>query len=133
MTGVGDLQDSTIKVTLNGTDVATGIPVNNAAGSDPNDEAGTASVSFTLPAGVPGGTAKLHVKGATTGTDVIVPIQITAVEPATRDIQIIATNDFHGRIANDPGRPRPVPVSWRARSSSSVRRTPTRCSLPRVT
>ena len=24
------------------------------------------------------------------------------VEPATRDIQILATNDFHGRIANDP-------------------------------
>jgi 5'-nucleotidase len=102
MTGPGDTQDSTIKVTLNGSDVQTGIPVTTTLSSNPDDEAGTASVSFTLPAGVPGGEQKLHIIGNQTGTDVIVPIQVTVVEPATRDIQIIGTNDFHGRIAKDP-------------------------------
>ena len=102
MTGPGDTQDATIKVTLNGADVQTGIPVTTTLTSNPDDEPGTASVSFNLPPGVPGGEQKLHIIGAATGTDVIVPIQVTMVEPATRDIQIIGTNDFHGRIAKDP-------------------------------
>src|SRR4051794_40179031 len=32
----------------------------------------------------------------------IVGIHADSTEPATRDIQILGTNDFHGRIANDP-------------------------------
>jgi len=32
----------------------------------------------------------------------VIGINLPDVEPATRDIQILGTNDFHGRIANDP-------------------------------
>ncbi|MFC5179587.1 ExeM/NucH family extracellular endonuclease [Nocardioides taihuensis] len=32
----------------------------------------------------------------------LVGIDTPAPEPGTRDIQVLATNDFHGRIANDP-------------------------------
>jgi 5'-nucleotidase len=32
----------------------------------------------------------------------IVGIDVPAVEPATRDIQILGTNDFHGRLENNP-------------------------------
>ncbi|MDX6372383.1 MAG: 5-nucleotidase [Nocardioidaceae bacterium] len=32
----------------------------------------------------------------------IVGITAPTVEPATRDIQVLGTNDFHGRLANDP-------------------------------
>ena len=102
MTGVGDTKDTSIKVLLNGTDLGD-FAVTNTVGSTPFDDAGTASVNITLPAVLAGGTAKLHLQGNNTGTDVIVPINIATVEPATRDIQILATNDFHGRIANDSG------------------------------
>ena len=50
-----------------------------------------------------------------------------------RDVQILGTNDFHGRIANDPQAPRPAPRCWRVRSSSCGQRTRTRCSPRRVT
>ena len=49
------------------------------------------------------------------------------------EIQILGTNDFHGRIANDPTRRQPVLRRWQVRSSSSGPTTPTRCSRPRVT
>ena len=60
---------------LDGQELGT-FPVTNAASSQPNDEAGTAAVSFTLPAGLPDGPTELHVLGATTGTDVVVPVTL---------------------------------------------------------
>ena len=75
MTAPGDQQDAEVTVELDGQEFGP-FAVTNTAGSQPNDEAGTAAVSFTLPAGLPDGTAQLHVLGAATGTDVVVPIRI---------------------------------------------------------
>ena len=55
MTAPGDLQDATVTVELDGQELGT-FPVTNTAGSQPNDEAGTAAVSFAarrLPDGPP--------------------------------------------------------------------------------
>ena len=49
------------------------------------------------------------------------------------DVQILATNDFHGRISPTTPTPRPAPPSSPVRSSSCVRRTRTPCSPPPVT
>jgi 5'-nucleotidase len=82
MTAVDDLKDTTIEVTLDGDELGS-FAVNNAASSQPNDEAGTASVSVELPADFVGSVAKLHLEGATTGTDVIVPIAVDDGLPDT--------------------------------------------------
>jgi 5'-nucleotidase len=82
MTAPGDQQDAEVTVELDGQEFGP-FAVTNTAGSQPNDEAGSAAVSFTLPAGLPDGTARLHVLGAATGTDVVVPIRIDDGLPDT--------------------------------------------------
>lgn len=98
MSATGDQTDSSIQVKLGATNLGTPATVNNTIGTQPYDNYGTASVSVTLPADVPDGKATLKLVGATTGTEIPVEIQ---VDDGTEDIQILATNDFHGRIVND--------------------------------
>ena len=66
----------------------------------PYDNTGTATVSVTLPESTADGARRLRLVGATTGTSIWVPIQVEDGD-GTTDIQILATNDFHGRIQND--------------------------------
>ncbi|MEP9364685.1 bifunctional UDP-sugar hydrolase/5'-nucleotidase [Nocardioides sp. CN2-186] len=76
MSGAGDVQDSEVTVSLGATKLGT-FPVDNAvAAGATDDEAGTASVSFTLPSGIAGGSRDLTVTGADTGTEVAVPLQV---------------------------------------------------------
>ncbi len=53
------------------------------------------------------------------------------------DVQILGTNDFHGRLLNDTGAPFPNECRRRrprgCGQAAAWRRTPTRCSQPRVT
>jgi 5'-nucleotidase len=76
------------------------VPVDSAAGATPYDNTGTATVSVTLPASAADGTRRLRLVGATTGTSVLVPIQVEDGD-GTTDVQILATNDFHGRLLQD--------------------------------
>ena len=99
MTGPSDAQDSTIQVKLGGTTLDS-FPVDNAASSSPNDDAGKATIDVVLPAGTRNGARTLQLVGATTGTSVPVTVQ---VDGGLEDVQVLATNDFHGRIQNDSG------------------------------
>ena len=68
-----DLKDSEVTVSL-GDEVLGTFPVDNTIGTVATDEYGTASVDVVLPAGTPGGSAELTVKGATTGTEMPVTV-----------------------------------------------------------
>lgn len=74
MTGPGDVTDSTVTVSLDGTNLGT-FPVTNALPSDLYDEHGTASVSVTLPSGI-SGAKELVVTGSATGTVATIPITV---------------------------------------------------------
>jgi 5'-nucleotidase len=93
-----DQHDTELQVKLGGT-VLGSFPVDNARGTAPYDRTGTAHVTVTLPADVADGTTTLTVHGPTTKTSV--PL-VLATEDGLTDIQIVGTNDFHGRIQNDP-------------------------------
>jgi len=76
MTGAGDVQDTEVTVSLGDHDLGT-FPVDNTvAPGTTDDEPGKASVSITLPAGLPGGDRALTVTGAQTGTAVAVPVSL---------------------------------------------------------
>ncbi|HWJ11772.1 MAG TPA: ExeM/NucH family extracellular endonuclease [Nocardioides sp.] len=96
MSAAGDAQDAELQVLL-GDQVLGSFPVDNTIGALPYDSHGTASVSVTLPADVPNGTAELTIRGATTKTSVPLVVAVDDVE----DIQIVGTNDFHGRLLID--------------------------------
>lgn len=76
MTAADDLLDSTVEVSIGDTVLGT-FPVTNTLRTEPDDEAGTASVSVTLPGGLADGSEDVVVRGTTTGTEVIVPIRTT--------------------------------------------------------
>ncbi|MBA2953147.1 ExeM/NucH family extracellular endonuclease [Nocardioides sp. MAH-18] len=97
MSAPGDLQDSTIRVLLGDTELGTA-SVDNTVGNKPYDAWGKAAVSVQLPAGLPDGETELTLVGTQTGTRV--PVTIT-VDDGVRDVQILATNDFHGRLLKD--------------------------------
>jgi 2',3'-cyclic-nucleotide 2'-phosphodiesterase (5'-nucleotidase family)/predicted extracellular nuclease len=98
MSAADDLTDTAIQVKL-GDQVLGTAPVTITPSTKPYDNIGTAAVSVQLPAGVNNGKRMLTLVGATTGTQIRVPIQ---VDGGIEDIQVIATNDFHGRILNEP-------------------------------
>ena len=76
MTGAGDVQDDEVTVSLAGK-VLGSFPVDNTVASGPtDDEAGKASVSVQLPAGLPGGNRIVKVTGAETGTVVEIPVSL---------------------------------------------------------
>ena len=81
MTGVGDVTDAEVAVEFDGVEVGT-FPVNSAANAagdaNSNDEAGRATVSFRVPNVDAGGTYDVVITGATTGTEVTVPVKVQA-------------------------------------------------------
>ncbi|KAA1417003.1 ExeM/NucH family extracellular endonuclease [Nocardioides humilatus] len=97
MSNPSDTKDTAITVKY-GNDVLGTATLNNTVGAKPYDTYGTASVSVTLPAGIHKGAQDLTLVGAQTGTSI--PVGITVTRPTT-DIQIIGTNDFHGRLLPD--------------------------------
>lgn len=76
MTGSGDEQDTEVMVSLGDQDLGTASVDNTVTPGATDDESGRASVSVTLPAGLPGGDQIVTVTGATTGTTVYVPVRI---------------------------------------------------------
>ncbi len=112
MTGPGDLNDTSVTVKLDG-QVLGSFPVTTERQTAlPGfDEVGTALAAVTLPSTVSGAKA-LVITGDQTGTRAVVPITVTAAPggggggggggSTPVDIQVLATNDFHGRIADDP-------------------------------
>jgi 5'-nucleotidase len=77
-----DLKDTEVTVSL-GSNVLGTFPVDNTIGTAIFDEYGTASVDVVLPAGTPGGSAELTVKGATTGTEVPVTVATEKTDTTT--------------------------------------------------
>ncbi|GAA4824319.1 ExeM/NucH family extracellular endonuclease [Nocardioides caeni] len=95
MTAAGDVQDTQLEL-RNGDTVLGTFPVTNTAGTTPYDNAGTASVSVTVP-DLPDGVQELTLHGPATGTSIPVLIEVDDV----MDVQIVGTNDFHGRLLVD--------------------------------
>ncbi len=79
MSTEADDKDTELTVSLGAVELGS-FPVDSTVGSDPFDEVGTASVTVTLPDGVAEGPATLTLTGATTGTEVLVPIEVAADE-----------------------------------------------------
>jgi 5'-nucleotidase len=73
MTGAGDVQDNQVEVLLDGVQVGGPAAVTNTLQALPTDDAGTATVTFTLPADVPD-RAVFTLHGLTTGTSIKVPV-----------------------------------------------------------
>lgn len=95
MSAANDERDRVLQVKL-GDEVLGTATVDSTVGTTPYDNAGTASVSVPLPAqGLPDGRTTLMLVGPETGTEV--PVEIT-VDDGEQVVQVLATNDFHGRI-----------------------------------
>ncbi|HWU21814.1 MAG TPA: ExeM/NucH family extracellular endonuclease [Nocardioides sp.] len=75
------VQDDTVSIEIGGDVVAADIPVTHGNSTTPDDHWGTAHVSFVVPADVTS-TARVHVVGAATGTDVTLPVRLR-VPPLT--------------------------------------------------
>ncbi|MFA6577137.1 MAG: 5'-nucleotidase C-terminal domain-containing protein, partial [Nocardioides sp.] len=73
MTGASDVQDAEVEAFLGATSLGTS-PVVNTLQDLPFDEAGTATVSALVPAGVQDGIQDVVLRGLTTGTEVVVPV-----------------------------------------------------------
>jgi 5'-nucleotidase len=96
MTGVGDLQDTAVVATFNGQPIgefAVDNAANPAGDANSNDEAGKATVTFTVPAGTATGTYDLVVTGATTGTSttIAVPVKAAVQQPVKSDTTVTGT------------------------------------------
>ena len=87
MTGADDQQDTEVEL-LDGDTVLGRFPVTNALSQEPDDEAGKASVSVVVPAGVQDGT-ELTLRGVATGTTVTLPI---ATSDGLPDAVVTATD-----------------------------------------
>ncbi|MGK2874924.1 MAG: hypothetical protein ACSLEW_04670, partial [Nocardioides sp.] len=77
MAGPGDQTDSSVDVYL-GDELLGTATVDNTLGADVYDYYGTASVDVALPSDAPVGETALTVVGASTGTEVTVPITVEA-------------------------------------------------------
>ncbi|KQV71561.1 hypothetical protein ASC64_06025 [Nocardioides sp. Root122] len=72
---VTDVTDTSVVVSRGAVDLGT-FPVTTALPTTPYDVPGTASVSFTLPAGLSGGTTWFTLTGAATGTTARIPVDV---------------------------------------------------------
>jgi 5'-nucleotidase len=89
-TAPSDAEDTEVVVSLGGAQLGA-FPLNN----DPVaafDEAGKASVSVVLPAGAAAGRQVLTLTGATTGTEIEVPITVAAPAPAQVPARLAVTH-----------------------------------------
>lgn len=75
MTNVADVKDTELALSLAGAPVGTAA-VTNTIGTDVFDENGTATVTFVVPAGTPGGVQSVRIVGNNTGTVTSVPITV---------------------------------------------------------
>jgi 5'-nucleotidase len=108
MTNSADVKDVNVAVKIGTTTLGTFALTNTAQAALPGfDVTGQATVDavLDLPPGTPAGPLTLTLVGAATGTSIDVPITVSETEPATRDIQILGTNDFHGRLVREGGSP----------------------------
>ncbi|MFC6704173.1 5'-nucleotidase C-terminal domain-containing protein [Flexivirga alba] len=95
----GTAKDSSVTVKLGDTALGS-FPVDSTVtAGDKADETGTASVSFTLPDGIPAGTAALTVTGDTTGTttQVSVPVEAVPVSSTTVSLDAQGTVQHYGK------------------------------------
>lgn len=78
----GDTQDSSVRVFDGSNPIGPSAAVTNTLQSDPNDEAGTATVTFTVPAGLAGPTATYALAGNASGTSfpVTIPVKDSRAE-----------------------------------------------------
>lgn len=107
-----DTRDSEVTVSLGGVDLGTFDVTTTVQAALPGfDEAGTASVDVTLPAGTPAGPAVLTVTGVLTGTVALVPITVGGDEPPGK---VDAT--VNGKI-----KPNPVTVGAASKVIVTVR------------
>jgi len=90
-----DLKDSSVAVSLGSTPLGT-FGVDNTVGTAITDEYGTASVSLTLPAGVPAGQQNLTVTGVQTGTTTTVPITVSQPVNTTTTLSVSAPSQTYG-------------------------------------
>jgi 5'-nucleotidase len=72
---VTDVTDSSVVVSHGAVDLGT-FPVATSLPTTPYDVPGTASASFTLPAGLPAGTTWFTLTGAATGTTARIPVEV---------------------------------------------------------
>ena len=99
MTGPGDLRDTSVTASIKGTDLGSFPVTNTLQTTVPGyDEAGTATATVTLPLDA-SGAQELVFTGNNTATVARVPMNVSAAPSV--DVQILATNDFHGRLQND--------------------------------
>ncbi|WP_183094159.1 ExeM/NucH family extracellular endonuclease [Nocardioides stalactiti] len=97
MSTAADAKDTELQA-KDGDTVVDTATLDNTIGNKPYDNYGTATVSFEVPADAETGDWELLLTGASTGTEVPVTI---AVERETTEIQVLGTNDFHGRLLRD--------------------------------
>jgi 5'-nucleotidase len=90
-----DVKDTSVTVSLGNTDLGT-FAVDNTLGTAITDEYGTATVAFTLPAGVPAGQQTLKVTGAQTGTTTSVPITVDQLVTTTTALTASAPSQTYG-------------------------------------
>ncbi|WP_322098168.1 ExeM/NucH family extracellular endonuclease [Nakamurella alba] len=90
-TTAADRKDTSVELSLGGTVVGTAT-VDNTIGTDVFDENGKASVTFEVPAGTEAGAQVLTVTGTTTGTVVLVPLQIAAAASTVETTTTLSAN-----------------------------------------
>ena len=82
MTGPGDINDTEVAISLDGEQLGTAPVTTTRQSALPGfDEAGTALVDVTIPSDLSTGDYDLLVRGATTGTEALVPISVENTEP----------------------------------------------------
>lgn len=100
MSTAADVKDTEIVVSLDGEVLGTA-PVSTILGTDPYDNLGTAKVAVTLPADVPlGGHVELTLTGASTGTEITVPVAIDRADSTTVGMpnKVLANSKGNGVI-----------------------------------
>jgi len=90
-----DLKDTSVTVKSGNTVLGT-FAVDNTIGTAITDEYGTATVSFTLPTGLPTGAQNLTVTGDQTGTSTSVPITVDPLVTTSTVLTSSAASQFYG-------------------------------------
>lgn len=87
MSNATDAKDTELSVSLDGASLGT-FPVTTVVGTEVYDRIGTASVSVDLPGDLAAGEHELVLQGATTGTEVVVPVTVGAAEKAPSEVAL---------------------------------------------